>query len=250
MAGYAARALSRGGLVAATSVGLAILGRTGWCGLAALGSFFVGATLISRLAPDPAAARLDAKGGTRDPIQVFANGGAAALAAILATSPEAALWAVTASLAAAAADTWATACGGWSRSDPRHLVTLRRVPPGTSGAVSLAGTAGAFAGAATVGLAAVLAGGSVRLLPLALAVGMTGMLLDSAAGAMIQGRFRCDLCGQDTERPVHRCGSPARLRGGLPWVSNDSVNALATASAAILGWAAFAAWGASPIPGR
>ncbi len=115
LAGYAARALTRAGALTATTVGTLIVWRTGGSGLAALGAFFVGSSLISRLAPDPGGPLLDAKGATRDPWQVLANGGAAALAALLAGSNQAALWSVTGSLAAAAADTWATSAGGWSR---------------------------------------------------------------------------------------------------------------------------------------
>lgn len=250
LAGLATRALTRAGALAATAVGTAIVWRTGASGLAALGAFFVGSSLISRLAPDPGVARLDAKGATRDPWQVLANGGAAALAALLAGSNQAALWSITASLAAAAADTWATSCGAWSRTDPRHILTGRTVPPGTSGGVTLVGTAGAAAGAASVGVAALVLDSTTALLPLALVTGMLGMLLDSAAGALLQGKFHCDRCERETERRVHRCGSEARRVGGLTWLTNDGVNALATVVAAALGYVAFLSYGASHIATR
>ena len=89
----------------------------------------------------------------RDTWQVLANGGAAAASAIMPILPEAVLWMVTASLVAAAADTWATSFGGWSRTDPRHILRSQPVPPGTSGGVTLLGSAGALAGAASVGAA-------------------------------------------------------------------------------------------------
>ena len=63
----------------------------------------------------------DAKGERRDGLQVLANGWAAGLGALLAPANSAlGLWIVTTALAAAAADTWATAAGSWSQSDPRH----------------------------------------------------------------------------------------------------------------------------------
>jgi uncharacterized protein (TIGR00297 family) len=247
LAGLASRALTRSGALTATAIGTAILWRTGASGLAALGVFFVGSSLISRLAPDPGAARLDTKGATRDPWQVLANGGAAAVAALLSGSKPAALWSITASLAAAAADTWATSCGAWSPTDPRHILTGERVLPGTSGGITLAGTAGAAAGAATVGIATFLVDGSVALIALALVTGMLGMLLDSAAGALLQGKFRCDRCPSDTERRVHRCGEKSRLVGGFAWLDNDGVNALATSVAAGLGYLIFLSYGASHI---
>ncbi len=98
---------------------------------------------------------------------------------------------------------------------------------------------GAGIGAAAVGLAAALAARSPALFPLALGVGMLGMLADSVLGATLQGRFHCDVCDLPTERRVHRCGQPSRRTGGVPWLSNDGVNALATFSAALAG---FVAW--------
>ncbi len=236
--GWRARALTGSGTVAAIGVGTAILRGTGWPGMAALGAFFVGASLISRLAPDRTTA-FDSKGTTRDPWQVLANGGAAALGAFV---PGAGVWIVTAALAAASADTWATSTGGWSRRDPRLIVTLRPVPPGTSGGITLMGTAGAVAGAAVVGVAAAVVSRNTALLPLALGLGVLGMLADSVLGATVQARFHCDRCDQSTERAIHRCGAPSRLTGGVSWLSNDAVNGFATSLAALAGFAAWCSW--------
>ena len=234
-----------GAAATATLIGTAILGGTGWAGLAALGAFFGGATAIGRLAPDHTAAH-GAKGQERDPWQVLANGGPAALGALV---PEAGLWLVTASLAAAAADTWATATGGWSRRPPRHIVTGAPVAPGISGGVTWAGSLGGAVGALSVGIAVALFAPEWRpLLLAAVSIGVTGMLLDSLFGATLQGRFRCDGCGQDTERRVHHCGQPARLTGGRAWLTNDGVNALATGTAAGLGWLASRLLGSGTTP--
>jgi uncharacterized protein (TIGR00297 family) len=236
LSGWAGRALTRSGAIAGTLLGTMILWRAGWAGMAALGAFFVGSSLISRLAPDQSVARLDAKGSTRDAWQVLANGGAAALGASILPDADAALWVITASLAAAAADTWATSCGGWSRTDPRHILTWASVPPGISGGITLLGTAGALAGAATVGAAAAFTAQRSMLFPVALGVGMLGMTMDSIAGAAWQGRFRCPTCDQATERRVHRCGTRSTPVGGLRWLDNDGVNGLATGLAAVVGY--------------
>lgn len=235
-AGYALRALTGAGAIVAVAVGALILGGTGWAGMAALGTFFAGSSLISRLAPDRTAA-FDAKGGRRDQWQVLANGGAAALGALL---PGPGLWIVTASLAAAAADTWATSTGGWSRRPPRHVLRGHPMTPGASGGVTWIGTLGGAGGAFLVAVAAAcLAPDPPRdqgaLVLGATIIGIAGMLLDSIFGATLQGRFRCDACGQDSERRLHRCGGATRLTGGLRWLTNDGVNALATIAAALLG---------------
>jgi hypothetical protein len=70
----------------------------------------------------------------------------------------------------------------------------------------------------------------------AMVAGAIGSLVDSWLGATVQGRYWCERCGEPTEAAVHgRCGEPARLTGGLPWMTNDAVNALATASGSIVG---------------
>jgi uncharacterized protein (TIGR00297 family) len=233
------RTLTGSGALAAWLVGTVILAGTGWPGAAALLTFFLSASLVSRL--DPADSLLDAKGSRRDAAQVFANGGAAALGALVAPwAPEPALWLVTGALAAAAADTWATSIGGRSHTLPRHLLTWRLVPRGTGGGVTALGTAGAALGAMLVAGAAALAAGSPSLFPAASLVGFLGMALDSALGATLQGRFHCPACDLPSEWPVHRCGTRTLQRGGLPWLDNDGVNFAATLAAAGLAWAAWA----------
>lgn len=237
--GWWTGSLSRSGTVVATLVGSAILLGTGFPGMLVLGTFFVGSSLISRIAPDRSAA-LDAKGNTRDAWQVLANGGTAALGALL---PGAGLWVVTASLAAAAADTWATSTGGWSRTPPRSIVSFRAVAPGTSGGVTPLGTAGAVGGAALVAGAAAILSDGTALAWTALAIGVAGMFLDSLLGATLQGRFHCPHCDRATERRVHRCGTRSDPTGGLPWLTNDGVNAAATSFAAVMGFVAWRLWG-------
>jgi uncharacterized protein (TIGR00297 family) len=236
-AGRVGRALTTLGGIVAVGIGTAILSRTGWPGLMALGAFFAGSSMISRLAPDHAARLLDAKGNTRDPAQVLANGAAAALGALL--CPAASLWIVTAALAAAAADTWATSFGGWSRTNPRHILTGVRVAPGTSGGITPLGTLGGVVGGLTVAVSAGLIAGTLPLVAWCSVIGVVGMLLDSLLGAAVQARFQCPTCAEPTERATHRCGAETRWTGGVRWISNDVVNAAATTCAALLGWAAW-----------
>lgn len=238
MLAWRARALTGAGAGAAALVGSAILGTAGWPGAAALAAFFVTATAVSRLEPEADAALLDPKGGRRDAWQVLANGGAAAAAGLGAAAVgerSLAAWVATAALAAAAADTWATGVGSRSRRPPRHILTGRPVPAGTSGGVSLAGTGGAVAGAAVTALAAAAAGGGAALVPAGVMIGVAGMFLDSALGASLQGRFECPACRAASEWRRHRCGATTVWRGGIPWLTNDGVNAAATGAAAAAG---------------
>lgn len=234
-----AGSLTAGGAVAATLVGTSVLVGAGWPGAAALTAFFVSSSAVSRIGP--AVPPLgDAKGNRRDHWQVLANGGPAALGALIARGePGLPLWIVTASLAAAAADTWATSAGAWSRVMPRHLLTGRQVPPGTGGGVTLLGCLAALCGALVVAGAGAVSGADRRLW-LTAAIGFGGMIVDSALGAAVQGRFRCPACGEQSEWPTHRCGATTILEGGWQWLDNDGVNALATTLAAVAGWASWA----------
>lgn len=237
--GWAARALTGDGALAATLVGYAILQGAGWPGAAVLGAFFILSSALGRLPGAPAAGG-DAKGDRRDAWQVLANGGGAAFGAALATGrPGLALWVVTGSLAAAAADTWATTIGARSRTPPRRLLFGPVVPPGTNGGMTVLGTSGALAGAAVISAASAFTASIPRLLPWCTAIGLAGMTLDSILGATVQGRFRCPACNMDSERRVHRCGTRTVPTGGVAWLTNDGVNALTTAAGAAAGWLAW-----------
>jgi uncharacterized protein (TIGR00297 family) len=235
---WRAGALRASGALAASAVGTAILLATGWPGGLVLVAFFAPSSAISRVWPAPGRTP-EGKGDRRDAWQVLANGGPPALLATLAASPGGAMLTLAAGLAAAAADTWATAVGAHSTTPPRHLLTGRVVPPGTSGGVTLLGTAGGAAGAAVVAGAALPALGG-RAACLVFSLGLCGMFLDSALGAGLQGKFRCDHCDAASELRTHRCGRPTTRIGGVSWLTNDGVNALATAAASLAGWAA---WG-------
>lgn len=238
--GWRTDALTRGGSLAAALLGTIVLTGTGEVGLAALGVFFVTGSALSRwFESGPGRA-------PRGPRQVVANGGTAAVGAMLApVDPLLAVWVVGASLAAAAADTWATAIGSRSRVPPRHLLSGRTVPPGTDGGVTFTGTTGAVAGAVLVTMAVRIAGGAVNsgwdMLAMA-GIGVAGMGLDALLGEAVQRRFHCVFCDTPSRHPrCTRCGRVADKAGGWRWMTNDTVNAVATAGAGAAG-ALYWAW--------
>lgn len=138
-------ALSWTGVIAATPVGGAVLGFAGLGPALLLVLFFVSSSGLSLLPGGGERARRDAR-------QVLANGGVAALAAVLMRKEPLAATAFLGALAAATADAWATEIGLRLGKSPRSPLTWRRQPPGRSGAVSLQGTAGAAVGALAVDL--------------------------------------------------------------------------------------------------
>lgn len=125
-----------------------------------------------------------------------------------------------AALAEAAADTVSSEIGQVLGGRPFMLTTLRRVDPGTDGAISLAGT---LAGIATA--AAVAASGAWAL------HGGTRMFLVSCAGGVF-GLFFDSLLGATLER--------------AGWLNNNAVNFISTASGAAFALALLAI---HPYPG-
>jgi uncharacterized membrane protein len=136
-------------------------------------------------------------------------------------------------LAAATADTWATEIGTLFGGTPRAPLTLRPVPPGTSGGMSAAGTAAMIAGALFIALAARALALTDALAVVTLA-GCVGAMVDTLLGATLQERRWCDACGRATECRRHHCGADTRLAGGLTVMDNDAVNVLATLTGAAL----------------
>lgn len=225
------RALSYDGAIMATLIGTAAMG-SGWRWGVLLVAFFVASSALSRWRAATKEARTRGileKGGERDAWQVAANGGVFAVAAILALRGWPAASALGAgALAAAAADTWATEIGTLSRRTPVSMLTLRPVPAGTSGGVTLLGWLGAALGAGFIAAVSAVLGWGPHVALAAVVGGLAGATADSLVGATVQARRWCARCAEATERKVHSCGERTTVAGGLRWMDNDTVNLLAT----------------------
>jgi uncharacterized protein (TIGR00297 family) len=164
---------------------------------------------------------------------VIANGGIAAVAALLGSWP-----AAVGAVAAAAADTWATEIGSFSPTDPHSITTGDPVPRGRSGGITPLGTMGGVCGAiAIAGLAGVVAPRTslgVSGTMLGAAAGIIGMLSDSLLGATLQGSYTCPVCHAVTEQ-AGTCHAPVLLTRGVPWLDNDAVNLAGSGVGALVG---------------
>ncbi len=152
----------------------------------------------------------------RGAAQVAANLGVAALAGTLinAQGQEIALTVLLGALAEAGADTLASELGQALQATPRLITTLKPVPAGTDGGITLAGTALGALGAGVVALVGVWSMALPwRVAWIAASAGIGGLLFDSVLGATLE-------------------------RAG--WLNNDAVNLLSTvfAGAVALGIAA------------
>src|ERR1039458_820714 len=115
---------------------------------------------------------------------------------------------VTSALAEAAADTVSSEIGQAFGGSPILLTTLRPVPPGTDGAISLRGTlAGIFAAAIVAAAGRWSMHLSLRQSSIALVAGICGLFFDSLLGATLERRG---------------------------WIGNDLVNFCSTAFSAAL----------------
>ncbi len=229
--------LTRGGAIAAATVGALTFGIGGLAPSILLLTFFLSSSLLSRQGSErkQSLAERSAKGGKRDEWQVLANGAVPALLAVGYGLTGQSLWlvGVTGALAASNADTWATEIGVLAHARPRLITNLRAVETGTSGAISLLGSAAALAGALLIGLVAALLGGNIGLLYAAGAAGLLASFLDSLLGATVQAQYRCPSCDHMTERhPTHSCGTATELVGGWGWLGNDQVNLAASIAGA------------------
>ena len=212
---FLARSIDGMGALSAVVIGSAITAGLGLAGLALMIAFFVLGSAATKLGYRTKAARgiAQEKGGARGWQNAWANGGVPAALAVLAgmapPGPRDVLAiAYAASVATAAADTCSSEIGKAYGRRTFLITTLRPVPPGTEGAVSLEGTLGGLAGALLVGTTGVVTG----------LFGWPSALLVAAAG----------LVGSLAESVL---GTVAERRG---WMGNDLLNAANTAIGALV----------------
>lgn len=188
---YALGMVSPGGVLGGILVGAPIYACLGPPGFTLLVLFVVGGSALTRLGygRKHRAGNAQERGGRRGARNALANAGVPVLCAVLYASgvSDAFSVAYVAAVGAALADTAESEVGQLSRRAPRLLTSLRKVPPGTDGAVSPAGT---LAGVAAATLAAAL-GWSLGLvanpasaLLVALAA-FVGTVADSLVGARL-----------------------------------------------------------------
>ncbi|HVS03500.1 MAG TPA: DUF92 domain-containing protein [Thermoanaerobaculia bacterium] len=212
-AAFALRGVDFSGAVTGFLLGTLIWVSLGWEGFLLLFAFFVIGTGLTKLGyrRKAAAALAQERGGRRSTRHALANGGVAAAAALFAATtpfPELFGLALAGALATAAADTAGSEVGQlWGRRTVL-ITTLRPVPRGTQGAVSVEGTVAGVAAAAAIAAL----GAWVELYPWALApvvviAAFLGTLLESLVGATIERRG---------------------------WLDNEAVNFLNTLAGALL----------------
>ncbi len=142
--------VARSGAVAGAIFGFLFLAYGGWAAYALLWTFFLAGTVATKwgYAVKRETGTAQADRGRRGATHVVANC-LVPLALVVLGAPAAAF---AGALAAALADTLGTEVGSLYGRDPRSPLTFDPVPAGTPGAISLAGTGAALAGACGIAL--------------------------------------------------------------------------------------------------
>lgn len=209
--------LTRAGWIHAGILGSLLwgcLGAPGWLAVVAYLGLGTGVTRLG-FRQKQAAGLAEGRGGRRGPENVWGSAAVGTVLALLCTRSDHAtqmllLIGFAASFAAKLGDTFGSEIGKrWGRHT-LLITSLRPVPPGTEGAISLEGTAASLAGSAlmssVITALGLIQGASAWLL--VTLVGLAATLLESVIGATVQGR--------------------------IAWLSNELVNGLQTLLAALL----------------
>jgi uncharacterized protein (TIGR00297 family) len=209
--GHLVRGVTRSGAVAGAIVCFALIAGAGPGGFAALLTVFALTWAATRfgLSRKQRLGTAERREG-RTAAQVLANIGVAATCSVFyaAVGAPVLLLAMAAALAEAAADTVSSECGQALSGNARLITTFERVPAGTDGGITFAGTLSGAVAATLVSTVTVVAGIlPSRWLSIAILAGVLGMLIDSLLGALCERRG---------------------------WVGNDAVNFTGTAFAAVI----------------
>ena len=236
--------LTRDGAVAAVILGTIIHACAPWYGTLSLLLFFGSSAYLSRnrkkSLPASIVEDVVAKGDKRDAAQVLANGGVAALCAVMiVVSKRNPIWdaALLGAIAAAMADTWSTEIGRTYGTNPVDWFTRKPVMPGTSGGITMAGIYGSFGGAITLAVIGWMSITNWQVAsPVSFAVifgGILGATADTMLGSTMQELRRCAICSTTTEK-VYHCGKRTRMYRGIKGFNNDVVNFVCSLTGAVV----------------
>jgi len=216
--------LTPSGWVHAGALGTILWGCLGWRGWLAVVIYLAAGSLVTKIGWRDKQKRglAEARGGRRAPANVWGSAATGAALALLIGSglePKALLLAgFCASFAAKLADTFGSEIGKRWGGQPRLITTLRPVPAGTEGAISVEGTLASAAGSVlmTLVLFALQLLPSLAVSAVVMLIGFVATLAESLLGALAQDR--------------------------VSWLSNELVNAIQTTLAALLAIVVLVRW--------
>lgn len=244
--GIVGKFLTLDGALAGLFIGMIIMGIGGWTLGAALLTFFMVGSLVTKLNKKSQEEVSFEKGSSkRDSLQALAKAGFASFIAFCTLVypnnfiiPIIVIGALGSSLA----DTMGTEIGIWSKSIPRPILQpWRKAKKGESGAVSTIGTLASIITAFIFALFLQVLSNidpSMKPFPLSFLLlvpiaSVIGMFLDSLFGVLLQEQYVCEVCQSKVETKEH-CGEETKKISGFSFFKNDLVNFSATSIGGLL----------------
>ena len=177
------------------------------------------------------------KEGTRSWTNVIANGFGFTIFALLYNfyNIDLLLIGFITAIAVTTGDTLATEIGLLSKKNPRSIINLKVIEPGTSGGITILGTIAGIFGISIILISSL----STNFLTdyfsiLYILIGaFLGIMIDSILGATIQAQYYCVKCNKYTELSTHH-NTKNKLVKGKTIIDNNIVNLLSTISGSII----------------
>ncbi len=185
-------------------------------------TFFLTSSVLTKLVKGRSVVK---SGEARDSAQVIANGGLPAIFVVLDYIYPWRVWYILyiVALAVVNSDTWSTEIGALSKLMPRSIINFRKLPKGSSGAVSVCGSLGGVAGAFLIAFYLLFYGYSLKVFLIAGILGFVGNIIDSILGATLEVQYFCKKCGGIFDIEFH-CGEKLEYLRGIKWFGNNMVN--------------------------
>ena len=236
---YKRQALTIDGIISAIVVDVIISITLGNFGFVILLAFFAFGILTDKVKKShknkSRKKKINYKESPRNYQQVWANSLIAVCCSILFLITENRLFVIcfVTAFAEALGDTASSGIGSLSNKvyDPFRM---RPCKAGLSGGMSLIGTLSSVFGASIIAFIAYLFGMlSIVEGIIVVVAAFLGGVFDSMLGSLAQIKFRCSICGEIVEKPVH-CDTPTVRHSGIAIVDNNLVNLLSTVFASII----------------
>lgn len=225
---YKFKFLSVSGTISVFFMAIVIFAFGGWKWTLPMVTFFITSSLITKYNRiKTGGLEISEKNEKRDFAQVIANGGFASVLILINYfgASELIFVGFVSSIAAACADTWETEIGTFIKGKTYNISNFKKIQPGISGGISLAGTIAGIFGTFTIAISSLywVTKNYILFIFAIVAAGFVGSLIDSFIGAVIERKNQCTICGVSTEKLRH-CETGTKLVSGIKWINNDVVN--------------------------